>query len=730
MNQIFVERRYWMGLVFMCLMGTLSCGRKQVQDHREGSEFSSALESVLDSVGSADVEIYSKGTSREGPVVTSYKGEGDIYSVGVAREDVTGSASDVMMMGYVDTKQKSAGFATRQYARALVMSEPSSNQSVAMAVVDSCQVTSAVREEVVKIISKKTNGVLNSQNILLTATHSHNVPGGISHYKLYRLSSLGFSDFSFRAMVDGTVKAIEAAYQARVPGRAYVSNGDVQKLNRNRSPMSYELNPASERAQYTSDVNKMMTVLRLDDLNGKSLGLFSWFAVHATSIESDNKLIDGDNKGYAALAFEKALSRSISRTGAKGFVAAFATLEGGDSTPNIEGDLDGDGDWDCAANTNDGCVKYSGGLHAAAAMRLFESQGAAVSGPLDSVLHFVDMSQIEVESEFSKSKDKVKTCEAALGVSMFAGIATDHAGIGKEGVRCEDMKGLLGEIMCKGVQDECQAPKPVALNLGGKKPSPWGPDRLPLQVMRLGQLAFVGVPGEFTTMSGRRTRSAVQSILSAQGIEQVLLAGYANAYSGYVTTHEEYQLQRYEGASTHFGPWTQAAYAQELSKLAHLLADPSPSRTAKLNTLQPRDLSQESRLEAKRYGIDRPWAFGRDFGFCLTDVQSSYKKGDVVIAEFVGADLDHSLHQGAPIAEVVFLNPSGQESVVLTDEDYELKVLWNDRLLGKSSVKIQWKIPMDIGPGTYKIRYRAKAKINIQGSLSDYVGQSKEFAIN
>ena len=39
----------------------------------------------------------------------------------------------------------------------------------------------------------------------------------------------------------------------------------------------------------------------------------------------------------------------------------------------------------------------------------------------------------------------------------------------------------------------------------------------------------------------------------------VVIAGLTNDYSHYVTTYEEYQVQRYEGASTLFGPHTLGA---------------------------------------------------------------------------------------------------------------------------------------------------------------------------
>ena len=60
------------------------------------------------------------------------------------------------------------------------------------------------------------------------------------------------------------------------------------------------------------------------------------------------------------------------------------------------------------------------------------------------------------------------------------------------------------------------------------------------------------------------------SVLTENGMEGVVpvLAGLSNEYSHYITTWEEYQMQRYEAASTIFGPHTCAAYRQQYTFLA------------------------------------------------------------------------------------------------------------------------------------------------------------------
>ncbi len=90
---------------------------------------------------------------------------------------------------------------------------------------------------------------------------------------------------------------------------------------------------------------------------------------------------------------------------------------------------------------------------------------------------------------------------------------------------------------------------------------PLVPHRLPLQLLRIGSVAIAGVPSEFTSTAGRRLKARVKSAFGGAATH-VAIAGYANAYSGYVTTPEEYGAQHYEGASTLYGPHTLDAYLQ------------------------------------------------------------------------------------------------------------------------------------------------------------------------
>jgi hypothetical protein len=87
----------------------------------------------------------------------------------------------------------------------------------------------------------------------------------------------------------------------------------------------------------------------------------------------------------------------------------------------------------------------------------------------------------------------------------------------------------------------------------------WVPRRLPVQVVRIGSLAIVGVPLEPSTVAGRRMQRALLEQLRSDGITTVICNGHANGYAGYMVTPQEYVVQAYEGASTCFGRWTLGA---------------------------------------------------------------------------------------------------------------------------------------------------------------------------
>ncbi|KAG8326754.1 Neutral ceramidase [Homalodisca vitripennis] len=128
-------------------------------------------------------------------------------------------------------------------------------------------------------------------------------------------------------------------------------------------------------------------------------------------------------------------------------------------------------------------------------------------------------------------------------------------------------------------QMACHYPKPIMLTTGEMTfPFEWQPSVVSTQLALVGDVALVCVPGEFTTMAGRRLRDALRQTLHFASNKNVLIIGLCNTYADYITTPEEYKVQRYEGASTIFGPYTLPLYLDIYRKLAQATLSPDGGR--------------------------------------------------------------------------------------------------------------------------------------------------------
>ena len=136
----------------------------------------------------------------------------------------------------------------------------------------------------------------------------------------------------------------------------------------------------------------------------------------------------------------------------------------------------------------------------------------------------------------------------------------------------------IDKLMVPAIADPLVAELKRQAASGAMKDSAMVPTVLPIQIIRLGNIAIVCCPGEFTTIAGHRVVQTVVDTLANANIEQVLICTYCNDYMGYVTTYEEYQQQAYEGGHTIYGQWTLAAFQMCFAKLAEQFALPTHQR--------------------------------------------------------------------------------------------------------------------------------------------------------
>jgi neutral ceramidase len=639
------------------------------------------------------------------------------FLIGRGVYDITGPAAELGMMGYARLDQKTAGIHTRLRSRAFVFASPCNGKRVVFVSADLGILPQAVKARVVAKLAATYGDLYSDANVILSATHTHSGPGGASHYALYNLTVLGFDQKNFDIITDGIYRSIVRAHGSMVPGSIKVAEGEVLDAGVNRSPEAYLQNPAEERDLYASDTDTLMTLLRLQSTGGRELGALSWFAVHPTSMGNENHLISGDNKGYASYRFER--MKNTEYGSADTFVAAFAQSNEGDVSPNIFGGQDGGGANDFESTA------ISGEKQLGAALALYRDAAEPLTGGIEYRHAYVKMDAVVVAPELGGGQQR-STCKAAIGFSMIAG-AEDGPGFGDEGLGCEGAQDLFGVFGCELTTTECQGEKPIVLETGSQAPYPWTPEILPVQIAVIGDLAIVAVPFEATTMAGRRLRQAVLDELAPAGVERVVLAGLSNAYSGYVATREEYAIQHYEGASTHFGPYTLAAYQQEFSRLAAALRDGLPVASGPA----PRDLSgEQTSIQTGVAFDDKPLL--ASFGSVIENARTSYTRGQTARVTFWGGHPKNDPKIQSSYLQVQ--RKSGTSWVtVARDWDWETKYTWERDnclpTLACSRVTIEWKIPQNATPGTYRIRHDGHWKSGWDGKISPYTGFSRQFLV-
>lgn len=639
------------------------------------------------------------------------------YLIGRGIADVTGPAADMPMWGFVREGQNTAGIHIRQWSRAFIIAEPDNGNRIVFVSADIGAAFHEIQRSVVAKLGAKYGDVYGLQNVIVSATHTHSGAGGYGHYGADSFIGIGFFEEHFDAIVNGIVDSIVQAHEDLEPGAVYIDTGEVEGAGANRSMPAYLNNPKEERDRYGSDTDKQMTQLKFVDASG-DVGVLNWFAVHPTSMTFNNRLISGDHKGHASYLFEKKMNGDTS----SGFVAAFAQSNCGDVTANLNLD-----------NTGPGADEFETTQIIAerqfeVARKLFESATEQLKGPIDYRYDFVDFKWHDVDGKFTGSGPQ-RTCPSSYGYSFAAGSTEDggghpsfHEGMTKRLPFVDDVTGKqvgFPSDECRA----CQEPKAILFATGETEPHPASAQTVPISVVRIGQMALVVVPAEFTTMAGRRARNTVADALG-DSVSHVVLAGYANDYAGYVTTQEEYLTQQYEGGHTLYGPWTLAGYQQELHRLASALA---AGRAVPLGS-PPRDLS----AELKEHTLATPFdaTNGRsDFGQPSANPKKSYAVGGQVSATFWSGNPRNGFRTGGTFLQIQRETTSGWE-VVATDNDWSTKFHWaaDEKIEGASHATITWDIPSSTAPGVYRVAHLGRAK-NRDGAIKEYVGYSRSFKV-
>nr|GEY09995.1 hypothetical protein [Tanacetum cinerariifolium] len=269
-----------------------------------------------------------------------------------------------------------------------------------------------------------------------------------------------------------------------------------------------------------------------------------------------------------------------------------------------------------------------------------------------------------------------KNVPAAMGFTFAAG-TTDRPGA-FDFTQGDDQGNAFWKLTDEK-QIKCQDPKPIVIDSGEiHEPYDWVPSILSVQNFQIGQLVILNVPG------GRCLRQAVKEVMTFGNKDSnvhVVIAGLTNTYLQYVTTFEEYQIQRYEPSDSSF-------------------MDATP--------------------------------LGSSFGDCITDVPpgSIFKRGDVVTVMFWSACPRNDHMTEGTYALVEILQSDKNWEPTYDDDHWCLKFKWSkpSKLSTRSYATIEWEIPDIVVSGVYRITHFSASR-SLFGSVNHFTGSSAAFTV-
>lgn len=644
---------------------------------------------------------------------------GNGFLVGRGIADITGEAADCGMLGYGKREQCTQGIHTRLRSRAFVVADAATGNRVLLSVSELPLMFAGVHQAVLRLLAEEFGGHYTESNVMLTATHTHCGPGGYSHHWLYNATTGGFRPTTFDAIVTGIVEAVRHAHADLAPAALRLAHGELHNASVNRSPTAFDRNPAADTAHFPEGIDPQTTALRVER-EGELSAVVTWFATHGTSLTNTYRLISSDNKGYAAYHWERVVAgQDYLADEQPRLITAFAQTNAGDMSPNLNRRAGSGPTEDEVEN-----ARIIGLRQFRAAAELVADGGTPLDGGVDHRITDVDLSDVEVRPEFTGDGRTHRTSPPCAAAAQLAG--TDEGkgfpGFGQDGNRVWDALSRAVYRALPALAD-AQAPKGIIAPIGlVNRVRPAVAERLPVQLIRIGKLHLIGIPGEVTIVAGLRLRRTVAAIVGAD-LADVLVAGYSNGYFHYVTTPEEYTAQRYEGGSTLFGRWQLPALQQVAAELATALRDGTGVPLGP----RARDHSATVRRAKPRSQPDTCGP-GVRFGDVLVQPARAYRRGECVTAVFAAAHPANDLRRGGTFLEVQQADDGGWRTIA-DDGDYYTTFRWRKHRRDGQSAALTWQIPESAPSGRYRLRYHGDAR-DAAGRIAEFTGTTRVFTVD
>ena len=530
---------------------------------------------------------------------------------------------------------------------------------------------------------------VDAAHLLISATHTHQAPGGIFPAQGYAL--LGGDEFDprvFEAVVGGITRAVQRADATLTPAKLGWAQTELDGANNNRRrDNQWCLNPevrCDAAGNWTGKGvppnNRTLTVIRLDTVAGTPIGVITNFANHGTIGGDDNLLFSGDNQAYAVRQVEAGI-RSLAGTSldsaavANGWpVDALVNGAQGDQSPAS----DAGAGWPGARGVLGSYAEMEGAGHrqAPATLDLWQSLASRMR------------TNISLDARFEQL--------------CFCGQAVSQPGTNYDNDPLWDHVAAAPMLGGGGITLDDGTASPTVVPTQGKKIGLAAPGSSPqvvrLQSFRIGDLVVATVPGEPTVQVGRRLISRVRAA-AGPAVRGVIVAGLADDYVSYFTTQEEYRAYAYEGSFSLYGPQEGELVIEQQASLAAAMAAGAPVPVCANDQRCPAPLSGPSLAgvspTASAVVPDAAAAV-------VTQPVSSAARFATVRFSWTGGSPSAEWAPDLDRVRVEFRTPQGW-TVVAGDARDTQTLLTYEHTPGTHTWTAHWEVPLDAAVGTYRL---------------------------
>jgi neutral ceramidase len=470
---------------------------------------------------------------------------------GAAEVDIT-PPPGIPKAGYSRNAHTGSGFRTRLRARVLHLR--AGTASLAIVQCDLLGGSAVLQHLVARAVAERTDVPL--AGLMIGATHTHGGPGqflGTRFYNRFASNKAGFDAAWAQQLCERIAGGVVEAVDTRCPARMAVGSTEVWGLTRNRSLGPHVRNDTVDddrtgRQRAYVSVNPLLHLIRVDsvaeDGGYEPLAATVVFSVHGTGVPMETHEYNADLWAYLTDELGHRIARAHGQRPVVGAIEGTHADVAPALHPGTAGHLE--------------AQRVGRGIGAAAA-HLYEDLEKELTDRVE-----LGCGLREIDLERSRSIGGITLPRRpAVGAALIAGAYENETPVVR---RIPPFK--AGSPKRRG-----RGPQGVKWVIGGPfqrvvLPLAGFPRVLPVQVLRLGDTALVGLPFELTVETGRRIAAAVADQTAAHGVGKVVVSSVANEYSGYCATAEEYGLQHYEGGHTLYGPQTQPFLTAHAARLA------------------------------------------------------------------------------------------------------------------------------------------------------------------